>query len=72
MHEGKHAMNKLTVAENPSCVAELLSLINQAMADVETLDTPEKTNAPLGVLGQLTHYSFDAWLARGGMQVAMD
>ena len=42
------------------------------MADVETLDTPEKTNALLGFLGQLTNYSYDSWLARGGMQDVME
>ena len=33
---------------------------------------PEKTNALLGFLGQLTNYSYDTWLARGGMQDAME
>ena len=65
-------MNKLTSAENPFYVAELLSPVNQPMAGVETLDTPEKTNALLGFLGQLTNYSYDSWLARGGMQDAME
>ena len=65
-------MNKLAVTEKSFDVAELLSPINQPMADVETLDTPEKTNALLGFLGQLTNYSYDSWLARGGMQDAME
>ena len=65
-------MNKLSVGEDPFYVAELLSPINQTMADVEILDTPEKTNALLGFLSQLTNYSYDSWLARGGMQDAME
>ena len=65
-------MNKLTAVENPFYVDELLSPINQPMADVETLDTPEKTNALLGFLGQLTNYSYDAWLARGHMRDAIE
>ncbi len=65
-------MNKLSVEEDPLCVAELLSPINQPMSDVETLDTSEKTNALFGFLGHLTNYSYDSWLARGGMQDAME
>ena len=65
-------MNKVTVADGPFCVGELLSQINQPMANVETLDTAEKTNALLGYLGQLTNYSYDAWLARGGVQDVME
>ena len=61
-------MNKLIAADSPFYGDELLSPINQPMEDVETLDTPEKTNALLGFLGQLTNYSYDSWLARGGMQ----
>mgnify|MGYP001070404546 CR=1 FL=1 len=65
-------MNKIIAAENPIDVAELLSPANQPMADVEILDIPEKTNAFLGFLGQLTHDSYDAWLARGGMQNSVE
>ena len=61
-------MNKLTVESYPSYLAELLPPISQPVANVETLDTPDKTNALFGFLGQLTNYSDDAWLARGGMQ----
>tara|TARA_Y100000589_G_scaffold302793_1_gene314627 strand:+ start:1250 stop:1447 length:198 start_codon:yes stop_codon:yes gene_type:complete len=64
-------MNKLTAENNPFYVDELLSPMKQPMADVETLNTPEKTNALLGFLGQLTNYSYDSWLARGSMQDVM-
>ena len=41
---------QINCEKNPFYVGELLSPINQPMADVETLDTPEKTNALLGFL----------------------
>ena len=65
-------MNKLIAADSPFYGDELLSPINLPMADVETLDTPEKTSALLGFLGQLTNYSYDSWLARGGTQDVME
>ena len=65
-------MNKVTAEEHLINIAELHSPVNQPMGDVKTLDTSEKTNALLGVLGQLTKYSYDAWLARGGMRDAME
>ena len=65
-------MNKITAVEHPFYAAESLSTMNQPMPDVETLDTPDKTNALLGFLGQLTTYSYDAWLTRDGMQDAME
>ena len=60
-------MNAMTTLDRPFYVAEMLAPADQMMADVEVLDTPEKTNALLGYLSQLTHYSYDAWIARGDL-----
>ena len=65
-------MNKMTATENPFYVDELLSPTNQPMADVEATDTPTKTNVLLGILGGLTRYSYDAWVARGGMRNSVE
>ena len=58
-------MNKIT-ADHTVDVADLLSPINQPMADIQLLDNSEPTPALLGWLSDLTNGSYDAWLKRGG------
>ena len=58
-------MNKLT-ADHAIDVADLLSPINQPMADVQAVDDSERTPKLLGFLSDLTNGSYNAWLARGG------
>ena len=58
-------MNKLT-ADHALDVADLLSPINQPMADVQAVDNSEPTPKLLGFLSDLTNGSYNAWLARGG------
>ena len=58
-------MNKLT-ADHVQDVADLLSTINQPMADVEAVDDSEFTPKLFGFLSDLTNGSYNAWLARGG------
>ena len=58
-------MNKLT-ADRALDVADLLSPINQPMADVQAVDNSEPTPKLLGFLSDLTNGSYNAWLARGG------
>ena len=58
-------MNKLTADHAPD-VADLLSPINQPMADVQEVDNSEPTPKLLGFLSDLTNGSYNAWLARGG------
>ena len=58
-------MNKLT-ADHALDVADLLSPINQPMADVQPVDNSEPTPKLLGFLSDLTNASYNAWLARGG------
>ena len=58
-------MNKLT-ADHALDVADLLSPMNQPMADVQAVDNSEPTPKLLGFLSDLTNGSYNAWLARGG------
>ena len=58
-------MNKVT-ADHALDVADLLSPINQPMADVQAVDNSEPTPKLLGFLSDLTNGSYNAWLARGG------
>ena len=58
-------MNKLT-ADHAIDVADLLSPINEPMADVQAVDNSEPTPKLLGFLSELTNGSYNAWLARGG------
>ena len=53
-------MNKLT-AEHTIVVDDLLSPVNQPMADIT--DTPEQAE---GWLIRLTERNYQAWLRRGG------
>lgn len=58
-------MNKI-IADQTVEAADLLSPINQPMADVQAVDNSEPTPALLDWLSDLTNGSYDAWLERGG------
>ena len=64
-------MNKLT-ADHVLDVADLLSPINQPMADVQAVDNSEPTPKLLGFLTDLTNGSYNAWLARGGLESSVE
>ena len=58
-------MNKITT-DHVVKVEDLLSPINQPMANVQSLDNIEPTQGLLDWLSDLTNGSYDAWLKRGG------
>ena len=64
-------MNKLTAADNPFYVGELLSPINQPVAQSQNVRDREQDQVmptqPLVWLDRMTNRSYEAWLARGGL-----
>ena len=64
-------MNKLT-PDHALNMTDLLSPINQPMADVQAVNDSEPTPALIGWLSDLTNGSYDAWLARGGAATSVE
>ena len=64
-------MNRLT-PDHALEIADLLSPINQPMADVQAVDNSEPTPSLFGWLSDLTNGSYDAWLARGGAATSVE
>ena len=65
-------MNKLTAANNPFYVDELLSPINQPKADVKSSNDSQQYSVVLAWLGHVTNRSYEAWLARGGVEASVE
>ena len=66
-------MNKLTAANNPFYVDELLSPIKKPMADSPSVNHINHTvESSFGWLGRLTNRSYEAWLARGGVNSSVE
>ena len=64
-------MNKLTT-DQALDVIDLLSPVNQPMADVQAGYNSEPTWMLLGFLDDLTNRSYNAWLARGGAETSVE
>ena len=64
-------MNKLT-PDHALDMTDLLSPINQPMADVQAVDNSDSTPTLLGFLDDLTNGSYNAWLARGGAATSVE
>ena len=58
-------MNKITT-DHTVKAEDLLSPLNQPMADVQSPDNGEPIQGLLDWLSELTNGSYDAWLKRGG------
>ena len=65
-------MNKLTAANNPFYVDELLSPIDQPKADVRPSNNSEQTPVILAWLSRVTNRSYEEWLARGGLETSVE
>ena len=65
-------MNKLTAANNPFYVDELLSPVNQPKAHVRAANDSEQTPVILAWLNRVTNRSYEAWLARGGLESSVE
>ena len=69
-------MNKLTAAESPFYVGELLSPISQPMAQSRLASDSKQVQVippqPLGWLDRMTNRSYEAWLARGGLESSVE
>ena len=69
-------MNKLTAAESPFYVGELLSPINQPMSQLRDKSDRKQAKViprqPLGWLDRMTNRSHEAWLARGGLESSVE
>ena len=69
-------MNKLTAAESPLYVGELLSPINQPMSQLRDKSDRKQDQVtprqPLAWLDRMTNRSYEAWLARGGVESSME
>ena len=65
-------MNKLTAAESPFYVGEFLSPSNQPMAQSRVASDSKQVRViqpqHLGWLDRMTNHSYEAWLARGGLE----
>ena len=64
-------MNKLT-PDHGLDMTDLLSPINQPMANVQAWEDSEPTPKLLGFLSDLTNGSYNAWLARGGAATSVE